>query len=316
MARRRRNARDDTTPWARAVTRADPQGGAISYPQLRDAGMSSSAITRRITRGDLHPKHDGVHALGRPALTAYGAAWAAQLAVGSRGALALWSASAGLKLTPWPLRPQIIVVGGAIELDGVDVRRTRSLPDDEIWVHRDGLRFTAWPRMVTDLAARSSIDQIQTVLDLLERRDLLDLESLDRAIQRARGRKGLRKLKTALEPYTTIPEAEYLSLLERFSGMVLQAAGLGDHEPNGTVKLGNGRTIRVDILFREAGLAVEVDGRDTHDRSRQFETDRERDRELQKLGYIVLRFSWRDVMYRPDAVVRDIVACLEHRRVA
>lgn len=277
------------------------------------AGLTRSAIDARRRRGDLVPRHHGVYMLGRTGLGRYGETWAAALAAAGRGALGRWSAIAALDGAGWPDPPQLVLAGGPQRLRGVDWRRTRSLPPSDVYVDAAGLAFTWWPRTLTDLAATASVTELQGVLDRLERRGLLDLPVLEEAIARGRGRAGLRKLRRALEPYTSIPEAEYLSLLERFSAMVLHPAGLTDHEVNGAVLLGNGRAIRVDILFRTARVAVEVDGRDSHDRSSQFVADRERDRELQKLGYATPRFAWTDVVRRPQVMLADIAACLAGR---
>lgn len=292
------------------MIRAEAQGGAISYEQLRECGVSHATIQRRRRAGHLHNRHVGVYALGRPGLTPYGKTWAASLAAGGRGSVTGWSAAAHLGLNSWPARPELLVIGGPLRLHGVRVFRTRRLDPGETRTDSAGLRFTAWPRMVTDLAARSTVRELQDVLDMLERKRLLELAVLDDAIVRARGRRGLRKLGAALEPWTSIPEADYRSLLERFSTMVVRPADLPSHEVNGGVVLLSGPTIHVDLLFRSAKLAVEVDGRDTHTRAAQFETDRRRDRELQKLGYRVLRFTWRDVRERPEHVLRDIRAIL------
>jgi hypothetical protein len=268
--------------------------------------VSRTGIDRERGRGHLHDRHLGVYALGRPRLTAYGEAWAAVLAAGERGVLTRWSAAAAIGAAAVPARPQIVVVGGPLRLRGVDVFRTRRLHRDEIAVDDAGLRRTRWPRTVTDMAAGSSIRELQGVLDRLDRAGHLDLATLDAAITRGRGRRGMRKLHRALEPFTSIPDADYRSMLERFSAMVLHPAGLSDHEVNGPVRLGDGQKIHVDILFRSARLAIEVDGRDSHTRAAQFAVDRRRDRELQKLGYRVLRFSWHDVVHRPHVVLRDI----------
>jgi very-short-patch-repair endonuclease len=251
-----------------------------------------------------------VYALGRPGLGPYGEAWAAALAAGDRGALTGWSAAALMSLAEWPRRPELLVVGGSLRLHGARVLRTRSLAPDEIIEDAAGLRFTAWPRTVTDLAARSSVAELQTVLDALDRRGLLHLPTLHAAIRRACGREGLPKLRRALEPFTTLPDADYRSLLERFGAMLLRSRALAEHEVNGPVDLPSGRRIHVDVLFRDAMVAVEIDGRDSHDRAVQFGIDRERDRELQKLGYRVLRFTWEDVMPNPRRVIRDIRALL------
>jgi very-short-patch-repair endonuclease len=148
--------------------------------------------------------------------------------------------------------------------------------------------------------------ELQTLLDRLERKGLLDVGVLHQAMRRADGTRGMNKLTTALEPFTTIPDAEYLSLLERFTVMVLRPAGFTDYEVNGKVTLPSGHTIRIDILLRRARVAIEVDGRDAHNRTLQFGTDRWRDRELQKIRFRPLRFPWQDVMHRPQQVLRDI----------
>lgn len=294
--------------WRRAIARAEAQGGAISHEQLVHAGLSGSAITRRCTSGDLHPRHIGVYALGRPHLTPYGATFAATLAARGRGVAMCWSAAAIMDVAHWPAQPQLLVRGGALRLAGVRVRRTRSLTHDEVYVDRNGLPFTWWPRTLTDLAARSSVAELQTVLDRLERRKDLDPAVAEHAIARARGRDGLPKLRRALEPYLLVTDAEYQSLLERLSAMLLADAGLGDHEVQGPVTLPNGRAVRIDVIFRDRRVAIEVDGRNVHERSSQWGSDQERDRELQKLGFRVLRFTWQDVKFRPQMVVRDIRA--------
>lgn len=61
---------------------------------------------------------------------------------------------------------------------------------------------------------------------------------------------------------------------------------------------------RVDFLLSPRsgpGIVVEADGHDFHDRTReQAERDRRRDRELQRAGFLVLRFTGREI-YRDAA---------------
>lgn len=293
---------------------AEPQGDAISWCQLLACGLTDPMIRGRVARGDLHRRHRAVYALGpRPRLSPYGESWLAALAAGDRGGLGGWSAAAAVGAADWPAHPEIIVVGGPLHVPGVTVLRTRTLDPADIYVDAAGLPFTWWPRTLTDLAARASVAELQGVLDRLERRGLLDLPQLDAAIGAARGRDGIAKLRRALVPWTTIPEAEYLSLLERFGALLLAAGDLPPHEMNGKVRLAGGRTIRVDVLFRGPRVAMELDGRDSHDRSVQFTTDRERDRELQKLGYLTPRFTWQDVRHRPGGVLGDLRALIAGR---
>ncbi len=53
---------------------------------------------------------------------------------------------------------------------------------------------------------------------------------------------------------------------------------------------------RVDFLVGER-LVIEVDGREHHERTPDFERDRRRDAHLSSLGYRVLRFTYRQVFH-------------------
>jgi very-short-patch-repair endonuclease len=72
---------------------------------------------------------------------------------------------------------------------------------------------------------------------------------------------------------------------------------------------------RVDFLIGER-LVIEADGYDWHGGRVEFERVRERDRELVRRGYIVIRASYRQVTMDLDAVVRaalDVIRRREHR---
>lgn len=72
---------------------------------------------------------------------------------------------------------------------------------------------------------------------------------------------------------------------------------------------------RVDFLIGDR-LVIEADGYDWHGDRAAFERDRERDRELVRRGYVVIRASYRQVMTSLDAVVSaalDVIRRREHR---
>lgn len=66
---------------------------------------------------------------------------------------------------------------------------------------------------------------------------------------------------------------------------------------------------RVDLLV-EGRLVVEVDGFAYHSDRQRFTADRRRDAALVAMGYRVLRFTWVDVVTRPDYVVAMVHAAL------
>jgi very-short-patch-repair endonuclease len=69
----------------------------------------------------------------------------------------------------------------------------------------------------------------------------------------------------------------------------------------------------VDLLV-EGRLVVEVDGFAYHSDARQFALDRRRDAALVSLGYLVVRFTWLDVVRRPQYVVATVLAILARER--
>jgi very-short-patch-repair endonuclease len=66
---------------------------------------------------------------------------------------------------------------------------------------------------------------------------------------------------------------------------------------------------RVDLLI-EGWLVVEVDGFSYHADPQRFAHDRRRDAELNRRGYRVLRFTWRDAVRRPEWLVETVLAVL------
>jgi len=71
---------------------------------------------------------------------------------------------------------------------------------------------------------------------------------------------------------------------------------------------------RVDFLFRDQRLVVEVDGFEYHADRSHFRCARKRSNALVGLGFQVLRFSWEDVLHRPDQMLATIRRTLRAAR--
>ncbi|WP_242511528.1 DUF559 domain-containing protein [Pengzhenrongella frigida] len=94
------------------------------------------------------------------------------------------------------------------------------------------------------------------------------------------------------------------SLTETLARLALTRAGLSA-EPAVRI-LGVGW---VDLLV--AGrIVVELDGFAYHSGRAEYREDRRRDRELVRQGYVVLRFTFEDVVRDPQIVVRAVLATL------
>ena len=75
-------------------------------------------------------------------------------------------------------------------------------------------------------------------------------------------------------------------------------------------------SIVFDVAFPEQRIAVEWDSVAWHTSRQRFESDRERDRRAARAGWLVLRFTYRDLDQRPADVVRDISEALNQRQTA
>lgn len=68
----------------------------------------------------------------------------------------------------------------------------------------------------------------------------------------------------------------------------------------------------VDALHAGTRIVVELDGQQFHGPDR-FQADRTRDQRLAAAGYVVLRFTWDDLVNRPDDVIERIRRTMAHR---
>jgi hypothetical protein len=79
------------------------------------------------------------------------------------------------------------------------------------------------------------------------------------------------------------------------------------------VRLPDGRWVKLDAAYREARVAVELDGAAFHGSRSARERDLRRDSALAALGWVVLRFSFARLMADPDGCRREILAAVRRR---
>ncbi|WP_062077332.1 endonuclease domain-containing protein [Demequina globuliformis] len=98
---------------------------------------------------------------------------------------------------------------------------------------------------------------------------------------------------------------EYRARTEVFTG-----DEWSDWEMQGEVRAA-GRTFIVDLLLREAKVAVEFDGSRYHSDDARRRRDLERDALLASEGFVTIRLTWEDIVGRPEwcrEQVRKVVA--------
>jgi very-short-patch-repair endonuclease len=150
-------------------------------------------------------------------------------------------------------------------------------------------------------------DRVLRAIREAEYLGLLDLDALTAALERASGRRRLAVLNEAVARHR--PGQIVRDELEHRFLELVHAAGLPEPDTNVRVKTRR-RTYRVDCLWREEGVAVELDGRAAHARVTAFEEDRARDAALSAMGLRPVRFTWRRLTDEGDEVIAELVAML------
>jgi Protein of unknown function (DUF559) len=285
---------------------AERQHGVVAHRQLVALGVSASSIQDWIVGGRLHRIHTAVYALGHRRLSLNARRMAAVLAFGPtallshRDAAALWDL-----LRTSRDRIDVTTARRCKAHRGVTLHRSRRI-DPEDRVIRDGIPVTSVARTLLDIAEVIRPALLSRALEQAELLGLFDLHALERLIARSRGRHGLRALKEALRIYR--PPAFTRSGLERRFLDLCRDAGLP--RPSANLFVAGGEA---DMVWHEARVVVELDGRDTHRTLAAFEQDRIRDTELQLAGYRVLRVTDRRLRDGPEALARVIRSLLGRR---
>lgn len=226
---------------------------------------------------------------------------AALLHAGSVAALSHTTA-----LHVWGLRPierplhltvdQQVKRAGAPDL--VVHRRLRFDPESPQCVLRRGLLITTLPRTVIDSWPLIPPTERRPLALDLANRGLLTAQQLDESLAErpnVAGRRGLRQVidliadgcRSELEAHGVLSVFRHRSLPPSIGQYAIQLAD---------------RRIRLDRAWPEAQLAVELDGARHHTSPADRQRDLARDRELAALGWVVLRFTYADVVRDPVGV--------------
>jgi len=281
---------------------ASRQWGIVSRRQLTALGFGDDAIWRRVRDGRLHRVHQGIYSVGHAVVGRQGRWLAAVLACGDGAALSHRSGAHLWELrSSSPARPEVSRDGGG--------RRSRPglllyQPDrplaGEVTL-RSGIPVTTVERTLADLAGVLAPRSLERTIARAEAMRLLDVPTLLDAVAHRPGAPAVRRILADWVPSLTRSELEDRML------DLLDAAGLPRPEVNARV----GR-FEVDLVWRAARLVAETDGHAFHGSRRQVERDRHRDAVLTAAGYRVLRFTWKQVVDRPDEVVRAVATALTH----
>lgn len=100
------------------------------------------------------------------------------------------------------------------------------------------------------------------------------------------------------------------SPLESQARLVFAAADLPRPLQQATIRRRGRFLARVDFLWPEAMLIVEVDGLEKYGEPGALQREKERQNDLVAEGFVVLRFTWADIVHRSPMVVTRIAHAL------
>jgi predicted transcriptional regulator of viral defense system len=280
----------------------------VATRQLDAIGYSKSSVAKAAKAGRLHRVHRGVYVVGHRELSWEARAMAAVLAsypsVASHLSAAwLWgllrSRPGTIHVTgrsPRPRKRPFIV--HTADLARVDLAR------------RDGIPVTSLARTILDLAADSRERTVGRFIRQADDDKNFDLRAMEDLLDRAKGHRGVAKVKAALEIYDETPIFTRSDLERRFYEVVT-AAGLPAPSMNCFVA-----GYEIDAYWADHRFGVELDVFETHGSRLSFEEDRERDDELLLAGIETTRVTGPRLAREPEAVVESVRRHLARRGTA
>ena len=177
---------------------------------------------------------------------------------------------------------------------GIEVRARPSLPSHDVGTHK-GVPVTSPVRTLLDLATLEPPNRLERAVNEADKRDLIDPESLRRAIEGHAGEPGVRPLRRVLDRDTFLLSDDELELLFH---PLAREAGLPLAESKVLV---NG--FEVDFFWPDLGLVVETDGWRYHRTPSAQTRDALRFQLHTASGLTPIRFSHWQVKHEPDHVV-------------
>lgn len=296
-------------PDAAAIELFRRQHGYALVSDLYKLGLTKDQVAYRVAKGMYTRVAYGVVALGTPTPTPLAKAMRGVLFAGQGAAASLWTAAElhGLD-APKDTQAHVVVATSrrAKQAREVYVHRTRFLPALHV-VSIHSVPTTSLPRTIVDCARHLEHWSALRVLDSAGasaatwRSIHLTCEEL------SNGRAGVRAIAAATAPDGS---ARLRSRFERLAQDLLQTYGLPAGEWNVPIRDAHGRVREVDLCYPDAWLIVEFDGLRFHTRRDAARRDRATDRRLQLAGWTVLRFTWEEIVFRPEAVAKELEQAL------
>jgi len=275
------------------------QDGVLSRHQALNAGMTQGQLRHRLVSGRWSVIHPSVYRSAEHPFTAATRVRAAGLWAGPNALLS------GIAAAWWWGLPTTAPADVEIVIPRREHRRSR--PGTRIVRRPVPNEDRAWVRAapVTSLALSVIVASVQLGADgpaIMDRalQTKLTMSSLRASYYRNIGIAGSQAaghlIRAAADKTAAASERMFLGLLK--------SAGIRGWRVNHHWDESDERTI--DVAFVAERLAIEIDGWAWHSSPDRFQRDRTKQNDLSRLGWTVLKFTWLDLMGRPEDVVRRV----------
>ena len=201
---------------------------------------------------------------------------------------------------PGPERPSV----GGVTILRDDVERRV--------VTQDGVRAVARADALVDLIIVVDSFRGRALLDHALQRRWVTVEEWAQLVllRLGRGRRGAARLRALSESALGGAHSEAERALQR----ILGKTRLGGWRLNWVLRDGYGRPLaELDAALPELKICIEADGLVAHSGRSQFERDRRRQNALILDGWLILRFTWKQLIEEPERVLREVLQAVASR---
>ena len=290
------------------------QHGVLTRAQAVGLGFSSAQIQYRLDKQDWLAVHRGVYRSASLPRNLKQDIIAACLA--RKGAVASHHSAAYLLELDGLVAAHDVEVslpnGSNSHLRRVVVHRVNNLPPCDI-AEVSGIPSTNASRTLIDLGAVIDTDVLELAVEDALRRGLTSLPRLEWHLQQLcrRGRPGCAALKRLVKVRGKDVATD--SALETRLARLIRSSDLPEPVRQFQVRDLTGLRARIDFAYPAQRVAVEADSFRWHSSRHAWERELERRNGLQKLGWVVVHVTDRDLRRRSREIIADIRQFLDDR---
>ena len=291
-----------------AAQRAASHHGLVDRGWLIAAGVPAGQLQRWLSEGRLQKVHTGVYRLAGVPITWEQRVLAAVLGAGHGSAASHRSAGRLWSMCESDVLDVSVPPGRRRRLSGVSLHMSGDLVGSTLSLRR-GIPVTNPLRTLVDLGAVLTPAELEDALDRALVARLVKVAGVEQALDQLarRGRPGIAAMRAMLDQ-RALGRQRPDSLLESRMARLLRRFDLPPAAFQYVISR-NGRFVaRVDFAYAHLRLAIEVDGYENHGTRRGRQSDYDRDSDLLALGWRVIRFTWEDVVLRPEKVAARLRA--------